>query len=85
MIEIYTKHNCNYCVKAKNILKSLNVPYNEFVVEVDVSRDYILNRFPNARSYPVIVINNEFIGGLTEFEGHVLEHRQNIGKLFLAE
>lgn len=85
MIEIYTKHNCNYCVKAKNILTSLNVPYKEFVVEVDVTRDFILDKFPNARSYPVIVINNEFIGGLVEFESHVLEHRQNVGKLFLVE
>lgn len=85
MIEIYTKNNCNYCVKTKNILKSLNVSFVEHVVEVDVTRDFIINKFPNARSYPVIVINNEFIGGLVEFESYVLEHRENVGKLFLVE
>ena len=71
MIELYTKQNCPYCVKAKNVLNSLNVQYSNYVVEQDISRDSILEMFPLARSYPIVVVNGEFIGGYTELEMRV--------------
>ena len=84
MIELYTKQNCPYCVKAKNVLNSLNVQYSNYVVEQDISRDSILEMFPLARSYPIVVVNGEFIGGYTELEMRVFEERENFGKQFLA-
>lgn len=85
MIEIYSKDNCSFCIKAKNILNSMKLSYRDYVVERDVSREYILEKFPNARSYPIVVVNGEFIGGYLELEMRVFEQRENFGKQLLVE
>jgi glutaredoxin len=85
MIELYTKSDCTFCTKAKNILESLNVNYTNYLVGKDVTRDYILQKFPEARSYPIVVINGEFIGGYTQLEMRIMENRQDINRMFLTE
>jgi glutaredoxin len=85
MIELYTTDNCNYCNKAKNILNSLKVQFKTYSVGKDVSRDFIVEKFPNAKSYPVVVINGEFVGGYNELEMRVYEERNNFGKTLLVE
>jgi glutaredoxin len=84
MIDLYTKNGCNNCVKAKNVLNSLKVEYRNFTVGIDVSREYVLEKFPNARSYPIVIINGEFVGGYSELETKIVEHKENVGKLFLV-
>jgi glutaredoxin len=85
MIELYTTENCNYCTKAKNVLNSLKVEYKSYTVGKEVSRDFIMGKFPNAKSYPVVVVNGEYIGGYNELEMRVYEDRNNFGKTLLVE
>jgi len=85
MIELYTNRNCNYCIKAKNILDSLKVQYKSYVVGEEISRDYILEKFPNAKSYPIVLINGEYIGGYTQLEMRIMEDRENVGRVYLTE
>lgn len=85
MIELYTTRNCNYCNRAKNILDSLKVSYKSYTVGEDISRDYIVERFPEAKSYPIVLINGEYIGGYTQLEMRVMEERENLGRVYLTE
>ena len=39
MITVYSKPNCPYCEKAKHLLKSLGLQYEEKVVTKDLSID----------------------------------------------
>ena len=41
------------------------------MLDVDFSREDMIDRFPSARTFPQITINGELIGGYTEFEAKV--------------
>lgn len=63
-VEIYTKDYCPYCVKAKQLLDRLGVPYTE----IDISHDenlqtQMLERARPRRTVPQIFINDVGIGG----------------------
>lgn len=40
-IVIYSKPNCNWCVKAKELMNSLYLNYDEKVLDQDYTRDYL--------------------------------------------
>lgn len=65
-VEIYTKPNCNYCRMAKQVLNHYNVPFTEKRLDVNFTREQLLEQFPSATTYPVVVIDGFNIGGYTE-------------------
>lgn len=72
-IVIYTKPNCSFCTKAKDLLKQ--VGYNEFeevVVGVDVKSSAYKLMFPGHTTTPAIIINDKFIGGYTELRNYLI-------------
>lgn len=76
--EIYTKSNCGYCVKAKQLLKNKNITYIENIISPGfgetnllenqryVTKDQLLDKAPNAKTVPQIWLNGHYIGGYTE-------------------
>jgi len=68
---IYTKSQCSYCVKAKNLLK--NEPYtmidcDEYVIE---AKEEFLLFIENLigkpyRTFPMVFKDGQFIGGFSE-------------------
>jgi len=67
-VVVYTKDNCGYCTKAKELLKSKNIDFYEMKIgdEGDISRSDFINLFPNVKSVPHILIENKSIGGYKE-------------------
>lgn len=65
-VEIYTSTYCAYCHAAKRLLAQKGVEY----VEVDLSSDHELRislvEKHNWRTVPIILINDELIGGYDE-------------------
>ena len=68
MFVIYSKDQCVYCDKAVTLLKLKAKEFVEYKLGKDFDRDTILEMFPNARSFPIITVNKEFIGGYNELE-----------------
>lgn len=66
MIKVYSKENCAYCSQAKRYLEKINKPYESLMLNEDFSRDDVVAKFPTARTFPIIVIDNEYIGGYNE-------------------
>jgi glutaredoxin 3 len=63
-VEIYTKFGCSYCVRAKHLLDTKGVAYQEYDVTMGgAKRDEMLARAPGARTVPQIFINGAAIGG----------------------
>lgn len=63
-IDIYTKFGCGYCFRAKKLLESKGVEYNEFDITMGgLKRDEMMERAPNARTVPQIFIGNTYVGG----------------------
>lgn len=65
-IEIYSKTNCVFCEKAKIKLQKHNPKIH--MLEKDYSRDDFFKKFPNAKTFPQIIINNEHVGGYSELK-----------------
>jgi glutaredoxin 3 len=62
-VEIYTTTVCPFCVRAKNLLKSKGVEYEEISVEDDAVRIKMMERAEGRRSVPQIFIDGVGIGG----------------------
>ncbi len=62
-VTMYTTSYCPYCVRAKALLDSLGIPYQEINVEHDEAlRDSLIEKY-QWQTVPIIVIGNECIGG----------------------
>ena len=62
-IEIYTKHWCPYCAKAKTLLKSKEPSYREIDITSDTERAEEMVRRSKRRTVPQIFIDGQSIGG----------------------
>jgi len=73
MIEIilYSKPNCSFCNKAKNLLNFYNLSYDEKILDIDFTRQDILSLYPKARTFPVVVIDGTYIGGFAELQQYI--------------
>ena len=63
---IWSTPTCNFCVKAKRTLDSLNIPYLENMVGDEYTKEDFLEAVPNARTVPQIFIDGKHIGGYNE-------------------
>jgi glutaredoxin len=65
-VVIYSRDNCSYCAYAKNLLEVKNISYQEQKLNVDFSREQLLELFPSAKTFPVITVDGFYIGGYTQ-------------------
>ena len=70
-VEIFSKDNCKYCVKAKHTLTQLGIPFTERKLGKDLTREQLFERAPNARTMPIIFIGGENIGGYNELVKYI--------------
>jgi len=78
MITVYSKPHCPYCDKAKYLLKSLGLQYEEKIVTKDLSVDELYKVLgKQVRTIPQIVIEKNHIGGYNELKEHFI----NEGKI----
>ena len=83
-VEIYTRSGCNYCDAAKDLLNKSNIPYIENRLDVDFTRESLVEKFTSAKTYPVIVVDGFYIGGFSELSALLKERVENTKK-FLME
>jgi glutaredoxin len=62
-ITAHTIDGCFYCDQLKELLKRADLPA-EFVLVEDKAE--FVSRYPNAKGYPWVIIDDEEVGGLVE-------------------
>jgi glutaredoxin 3 len=63
-VEIYTQWGCGYCVRAKALLDSKGVAYEEYDVTMGgPKKAEMLARKPDARTVPQVFIDGAAVGG----------------------
>ena len=63
-VDIYTKFTCGFCVRAKHLLSSKGVEFNEFDITMGgEKREEMLARAPGAMTVPQIFIGDTHVGG----------------------
>lgn len=65
-IIIYSKDDCSYCDRARTLLKRLGKEFIEYKLDKDFTRNQIKELFPAAKTFPVITLDKNYIGGYTE-------------------
>lgn len=71
-IQIYSKDQCPYCDmavrKAESLRDSNKAEFKVFKLGVDFTREQLFELFPNAKTFPQIIIDDQSIGGYNQFE-----------------
>ena len=66
-VEIYTKDNCVWCTRAKNLMSDLQIPYLEHDLSDDDERKEFYKRIGEGVStVPQVYIDGNRIGGYKE-------------------
>lgn len=62
-VQIYTTSYCPYCIRAKHLLESKGVEYEEINLDKNPKKKLETMQMHNWRTIPIILIGGELIGG----------------------
>ena len=65
-ITLITRDGCSFCVKAKNLLETSGLDYDEMKIERDIERDEVLKTYPEAKLLPLFLLDSEHKGSYDE-------------------
>lgn len=82
-VVIYSKDNCPYCVRAKQLLDAKKVKYQELHVDMDKNLLQEMLTRSQRRTVPQIFIDDHHIGGCDDL--YALEQRGELDKLLKKE
>ena len=77
-VEIYTIPGCGYCIRAKRLLESKNVDYEEYDVTREPDALDRMHAATTGRTFPQIFIDDESVGGCDEL--HDLDRSGDLDK-----
>tara|TARA_B100002052_G_scaffold122517_1_gene112740 strand:+ start:175 stop:432 length:258 start_codon:yes stop_codon:yes gene_type:complete len=67
-ITIYTTDGCIWCTRTKELMARANVEYTEkswhSINPTEQSK--LKEKYPNMEAFPVVIIDDEYVGGLME-------------------
>ena len=63
MYTIYSKPSCSYCLQAKQLLETKQLPFVYKQLGADYTLQEFMELFPDTRSFPIILKGEELIGG----------------------
>ena len=66
MYTIYSKPSCSYCLQAKDLLEQNKLEFEYKQLGADYTLQELLEAFPNARTFPMIVKDGEVVGGYND-------------------
>jgi glutaredoxin len=74
--KLYTKENCPWCVKAKQLLNSVGLQYEELHYDKDFTKDDLRELIgPNLPlTVPQVVVRNHRIGGYEDLVEYIESH-----------
>lgn len=61
-VEIWTKDDCSWCVRAKEFLRSQRIAFTEYKITSE-NINSVREEFPDAKTVPIIIVDGEWIGG----------------------
>ena len=70
MITMYSKKDCNFCTKAKLFLQKHSIEFKEYLMGTDITREEIIEQFPQMKTMPIILLDGRVIGGYTQMVEH---------------
>ncbi len=75
-VVIYTKENCIWCIRAKELMNKLHITYEEKKLGIDYTKDdliALLGRETNI-TVPQILTDDKLVGGFDALSQYVEDH-----------
>ena len=83
-VEIYTKTFCGFCVRARHLLQSKGVDFDEYVIDGGgPKREEMIQRANGRSTVPQIFIDGRHVGGCNDL--YALEHDGKLNALLGAQ
>ena len=76
-IEIYSTNNCPWCTRAKSLLRTKGLEYEEIDISADQARALEMIERSGRRTVPQVFIDDEPIGGFIELSKMNLTDKLN--------
>lgn len=80
-VVIYTKNQCSFCTNAKTLMNTKGINYTEMRLGEDFTREYLVENYPTAKTFPVIIVDGFYIGGYQELQKMLTEQTETTQKL----
>ncbi len=81
-VMVFSKSYCPYCAKAKDLLKSLSIPFKAIELDIEPNGQEIqqeLLSITNQKTVPNIFISTKHVGGCDKlFELHAKQNLQTL-------
>jgi glutaredoxin len=71
MIHIWGKPACPSCTKAKMLCEQRGYQFEYLEMGKDFTREAVLTEFPEARTFPQIVVGGQKVGGYEQFVKYI--------------
>jgi glutaredoxin len=72
MYTVYSKDNCVFCTRAKQLLDRFDYQYQEIRLGEDITREEFLEKYPDQRTMPLIISEESgTIGGYQQLVEHL--------------
>ena len=82
-VEIYTKTFCGFCVRARHLLESKGVKFDEYVIDGGgPKREEMIERANGRTTVPQIFIDGRHVGGCNDL--YDLEREGKLNELLTA-
>ena len=63
---IYSKSNCPYCKKVKQVLELTKQPFVVYTLDEDFTKDQFYAEFGEGSTFPQVICNDKKLGGSVE-------------------
>ena len=67
LVEIWGKSACLFCDKAKALSRQEGLNYIYHQLDEDFTIEELKEKFPDAKTFPQIVVDGKYIGGFSEY------------------
>ena len=68
---IYSKDGCDFCTSTIDLCESKGIEYKELKLGTDYTREELRDLIPDVMTVPQIFVEDELLGGYTEFSAYV--------------
>ncbi len=72
---VYSKENCPYCTKVKQVLELTNQQFVVYTLDLDFSREDFYSEFGQGSTFPQVIVDDKKIGGSVDTVKYLQENK----------
>jgi glutaredoxin len=72
---VYTKTDCPYCTKIKQVLNLTKQTYVSYTLNVDFTKEEFYSEFGEGSTFPQVLCNEQKLGGCTDTIKYLQEQK----------